>query len=94
MGTTFVQANPLKVGLVFGIFLGTWHTGWAVLVATGIAQKIMDFLFWVHFITPPYHVEAFTLSRAAILVGVTFAVGLASGFIGAIIWNIFHRAHR
>ena len=87
-----MSANPLKVGLVFGIFLGLWHAGWAALVATGLAQKLLDFVFWLHFISPPYHVEPFALARAGMLVGVTFGVGLVGGFIGALIWNAFHRA--
>lgn len=86
-----MQTNPLKVGLAFGIFLALWHAGWALLVASGVAQALMDFVFWIHFIAPPYHVEAFTPARAGILVGVTFAVGLIGGSIGAIIWNILHR---
>ena len=84
-----MRTNPFKVGLVFGIFLGLFHMGWAVLVATGIAQKLMNFVFWIHFIAPPYHVEPFAISRGGILVGVTFAVGLIGGFIGALIWNAF-----
>lgn len=60
-----MQTNPLKVGLAFGIFLALCHAGWALLVASGVAQALMDFVFWIHFITPPYHVEAFTPARGA-----------------------------
>ena len=62
------MVNPYRVGLWFGIFLALWHTCWSVLVATGFAQALMDFVFWAHFISPVYHVEPFEISRAGILV--------------------------
>jgi hypothetical protein len=78
-----MPASPVKVGLIFGTLLGLWHLGWALLVATNLAQTLMDFAFWIHFITPPYHVEPFTLERAVLLLVVTFAVGFIGGAIGA-----------
>jgi hypothetical protein len=89
-----MQANPLKVGLVFGLFLALWHAVWAALVAAGVAQKLVDFIFWIHFVTPPFHIEPFALPRAAILVGVTFVVGMGGGIVGAVLWNAFHRTAR
>ena len=87
-----MTANPIRVGLVFAVFMALWHTCWSALVATGLAQKLIDFVFWMHFITPPYHIEAFEIQRAAILVGVTFVIGLVFGIIAGILWNLFHRA--
>ncbi len=86
------MVNPVKVGLVFGIFVALAHTGWAALVATHHAQRLVDFIFWAHFIAPPFHVEAFDAMRAGILVGVTFAVAFIGGVVASIIWNVFHRA--
>lgn len=86
------MVNPIKVGLVFGIFLAVWHAAWSTLVALGLAQKLIDFIFWVHFIVPPYQIEPFDIVRAGILVGVTFGVGLVGGLVGGVIWNVFHRA--
>ncbi|MGN6516976.1 MAG: hypothetical protein ACTHLR_14175 [Rhizomicrobium sp.] len=86
------MTNPLKVGFVFALLLALWHTAWAALVATGIAQKILDFVFWMHFIKPPYQVEPFDPVRAVILVGVTAAVGMVIGVVAGLIWNAFHRA--
>ena len=83
------MVNPLRTGLVFGIFLALYHACWAALVAAGFAQALIDFVFWAHFITPPYHIEAFDLARAGILIGLTFAVGLVGGFVGALLWNAF-----
>jgi len=86
------MANPVRIGFVFGLFLALFHTCWAALVALGYAQKLIDFIFWIHFIAPPYHVEAFDIARACILVAVTFIVGFVIGTLGGVLWNALHRA--
>ncbi len=65
---------------------------WALLVAGGAAQPVMDFIFWLHFIRPIYVVEAFDPLRAAGLVLVTGAIGYAIGGAFALLWNHVHRA--
>jgi hypothetical protein len=85
------MANPVRVGFVFGLFLALAHTGWSALVALGYAQKFIDFIFWLHFILPALHVEAFDIARACILVAVTFIVGFVVGTLGGVLWNALHR---
>ena len=87
-----MQTNPIRLGLLFGLFLALFHAAWATLVATGWAQAVLDFVFWAHFISPPYHVDAFDLARAAILVGLTFTVGLVMGIVAGILWNRLARS--
>jgi hypothetical protein len=84
--------NPLRVGLVFGVLLAIWHTCWSILVATSLAQRVVDFIFWMHFIVPPYHIESFDIGRAGILVSITFCVGLAFGTAAGLVWNAFHNS--
>jgi MFS superfamily sulfate permease-like transporter len=86
--------NPFRVGLVIGTFLAIWHACWSILVATGVAQKVIDFIFWMHFIVPPYRIEPFDILRACILVGVTFFVGLVIGTIAGLIWNAVHQTRQ
>lgn len=86
-----MSVNPFKLALIFGLFLALWHTCWVILVYFGLAQPLLNFVFWAHFITPPYHIEAFEPARAGILIGLTFAVGYVVGGIGALLWNLFHR---
>jgi hypothetical protein len=64
---------------------------WAVLVAAGWAQALINFVFWVHFLTPPHAVRPFHLEVALILIVVTSAVGCATGYILGVLWNWIHR---
>lgn len=84
-----MTVGPIRIGLVFGLFLALCHAGWAALVAAGVAQPLMDFVFWAHFITPPFHIEPFALARAGILVGYAFCMGLVLGTAGGWLWNRF-----
>jgi hypothetical protein len=74
---------------VFGIFLAVWHALWALLVWFGAAQPLMDFVFRLHMITPPYKIAAFNLGTAATLVLVTAAIGYLMGWVVGSIWNRF-----
>ena len=87
-----MKISPIRTGVVFGLFLALFHAAWAGLVAAGVAQKLMDFIFWAHFIAPPYQIQPFEITRAAILVGITFLVGLTFGVVGASCWNMSTRA--
>ena len=81
-----------KLGLVFGALLGVWHLSWAVLVATGIAQWLIDWIFRLHFIQPAYTVTSFNLSYAIGLIVVTSSLGYAFGWIGGAFWNYVHES--
>jgi len=83
--------NPHKAGLVVGALLGGWHFLWALLVAIGWAQPVIDFIFWMHFIKPIYVIGPFRAGVALILVGVTAVLGYAFGYILGVLWNRVHR---
>jgi hypothetical protein len=83
--------NVYKAGLVLGSVIGGWHFCWASLVALRLAQPVIDFVFWMHFIKPIYVVEPFEITRAAILLIVTAAVGFVIGSAFAVVWNAMHK---
>ncbi len=82
--------SPFRVGIIFGTLLGLWHAIWAVLVAFGLAQLLIDFILYLHFIDLPLKIEPFELVRAGLLVGVTFVIGFFAGAIGGWLWNALH----
>lgn len=81
------RISPHSLGLALAIFLALWHTVWALLVWLGVAQWLLDFIFRLHMITPPYHVDAFSISTAAGLVLVTACSGYVFGWLVGVIWN-------
>lgn len=81
-----------KAGLVLGILFGGWHLLWSVLVALRLAQPLVDFIFWMHFIKPVYVIEPFSIGRAAILLVITTIIGFLIGSIFALVWNALHKA--
>jgi hypothetical protein len=87
-----MKIDPIRLGIIFGLFLALFHAFWAALVALAWAQPLMNFIFWAHFITPPWHIEAFTWVRAFVLVGYAFLVGMGMGAMGGWLWNKFAAA--
>jgi hypothetical protein len=86
-----MQANKYLLGLVFGIVGAIWHVFWSFLVWVGWAQVFIDFIFTLHFITPPYTISPFDFGTATLLVGVVFGLWFILGFIAALVWNVLHR---
>jgi hypothetical protein len=81
------RVDAHRVGVAFGSFLGLWHAVWAVLVFLGAAQWLIDFIFRLHMIAPPYKIAGFNLLTAISLIVVTASIGYVSGLVIGIIWN-------
>jgi hypothetical protein len=81
------RIRPRSFGFAFAAFLGAWHMFWAVLIWAGAAQWLLDFVFRLHMIEPPYHVGPFNLLTATTLVLFTSAVGYVSGWFIGFLWN-------
>jgi hypothetical protein len=63
---------------------------WSLLVALGLAQLVIDWIFRLHFIQPPYTITAFNLGTAVTLIVVTSVIGFVMGWLFAAIWNLLH----
>ena len=81
-----------KTGLIFGAFLGGWHLVWSLIVLSGFAQAIYDFVLWAHMIHLPIMIGPFDLTAAVTLVLFTAVVGYVCGIVFALVWNAFHRS--
>jgi hypothetical protein len=79
--------RSISAGIAGGLFLGASHAVWAILVWSGTAQPIMDFIFRLHMIKPAWVIEPFNLATAVALVFFTGAIGFVSGWFLAVIWN-------
>jgi hypothetical protein len=86
---TMKMMNNNTWGLIVGIFLGGFHTLWAILIYVGLAQVFIDWIFQLHMIRPPYTIAPFDIVNALILVAVTFLIGYISGWVLAAICNAF-----
>jgi hypothetical protein len=89
-GIAMQTIHPNRAGLTLAAVLGGWHLGWALLVALGWAQPVIDFILRLHFIQPVYVVGEFSAAIAAALVAVTALIGYAGGFTAAALWNRLH----
>lgn len=79
--------NPIKFGAASAFALGGVHVLWAVLVAVGLAQPLIDLIFRLHFILPALTVGTFDLATAIGLVALTAAIGFVAGYLLAICIN-------
>ncbi len=82
--------NPFKAGLTLGMLLAAMHAMWALMIALGMAQAIIDFIFWIHFLKPVFVIVPFNIGIAVILVAVTGSIGFIVGWLFSVFWNRLH----
>ena len=85
-----MRTDPVRAGFALGLLLGFLHAGWAILVATGGTQPLLDFMLWAHFLALSIQVAPFDLHQASILVGATAIIGFAMGALLGATWNLLH----
>ena len=83
--------NPRKTGLALGKLLAGLHLVWAVLVALGWAQMLVNFSMWAHMVNTSVVVGPFDLYAAVTVVVVASLAGYIIGFVFAKISNWLYR---
>lgn len=86
-----MKLQEKQVALALGVFVGGLHLIWALLIALGFAQGLMDFVYGIHMLNNPFIVAPFSVGTAVLLVVVTFVVGYVGGWIFARLWNYLHK---
>lgn len=79
--------NTRKLAVGFAALFGGYHLLWAIVVAIGWAQPVLNFVFRLHFLTPILVVTPFAWAPAIGLVALTTVIGGVFGWLIAIIWN-------
>ncbi len=82
-----MKIDKNKTGLTFAFLLGFIHLFWSILVALGIAQAVLDFVFDLHMLDMPIIVMPFSLLNAVALIIITFVIGYVFGWLMAFFWN-------
>ncbi len=77
-----------KVGVALGGLLAAAHLVWSVLVALGLGQAWVDWVFRMHFMTPLLVVGPFAPLTALGLIIMAGIMGYIMGFVFANIWNV------
>ena len=83
--------NKHKLGLAFGSFMALFHLVWGLLIAFGMAQSLLDFIYNLHSLNTPFMVMPFDIVRTIGLIIFTFLVGYIIGYVFAFCWNKFHK---
>ena len=86
-----MQLTKTSAGLTIGILLAFVHLLWSILVVTGVAQVVMDWIFKLHMLSNPFQVQAFDIGTALALVAMTFVVGFVMGWLLALLHNFLHK---
>lgn len=86
----FMKLNSIKTGLSLGLFTGSMHLLWILLILFGAAQPLLDFVYKMHFLNNPFTVQTLTFGLALTLIVITSAVGALAGWFFAVLWNYFH----
>ena len=82
-----MKFNPNTVGLYCGALISFCHLVWVIMVALGLAQGWLNFIFGLHFVSNPFQIETFNLGTGIALVVMTFVVGYAVGWVSTWAWN-------
>jgi hypothetical protein len=76
-----------KPALVVGLFVAILHALWALIVAVGMGQAKLDWIFLLHFIDNSYTVIPFNLLNAVLLIGLSFVGSYLATLLFVVLWK-------
>ena len=79
--------SPANTAITLGSVMGLWHLGWSLMVRSGVAKPVLDYVLGLHFLNIQYELAPFSVVTAITLVALTFAIGAVIGLVFALIWN-------
>lgn len=86
--------SPGKAAAALGAATGALHFVWSMLVASGTAKAVLDFILMLHFMSIDIQMQPFNIRFAIVLIALTAAIGAAFGFVLALVWNALAGARR
>jgi hypothetical protein len=86
------KLSKAKTGLALGLFMAIVHAVWAILVALGVAQGLIDWVTGMHMMVNPYVVSGFSLGAAVGLIVMVFVAGYILGWVFAALWNSLRKS--
>ncbi|HCM81901.1 MAG: hypothetical protein UV63_C0008G0019 [Microgenomates group bacterium GW2011_GWC1_43_11] len=75
------KIHPNTIGLITGVILGGMHLLWSMMIALGLGQLYLDWIFGLHSLNNPFVVMEFSIDRTIYLVIFTFIVGYVLGWV-------------
>ena len=83
--------SPLKIALIGGLTLSALHACWVIIVASGWAQPLLDFIFKLHMLNSPFVVQPFNMLLSAELLALTFVIGAFYGLVFSLIIKLLNK---
>lgn len=78
---------PLRLACTLGTAFAALHVVWALLVALGWAQSMVNASLRLHMLSTPVRVASFDLVTAISLIVVTGVVGGLVGWFAGMVWE-------
>ena len=85
-----VASHPTKSALIGGFTLSALHACWILIVASGWAQPLLDFIFKLHMLNSPFVVQPFSILLSLELIALTFVIGAFYGVVFSLIRKLMH----
>ncbi len=79
--------NEKRVGITLGALGAIGHFVWALAVAAGVSQGIVNWILQLHFVSMPITIAAFDALTMVELIVVGAIGGFITGYVLAWLWN-------